>query len=414
MRAGRVGAGRAADPARRALNRTGRPAAPNARCRAGAALAAGGTVLIALTALTGPGAPRAAAATEQNCESPAKTTIATLPWAQTLLAPQRAWQFTTGANVTVAVIDSGVDASVPQLKGHVLPGLSLDTADGPATADCLGHGTMVAGIIAAQPVSGIGFAGLAPGAVILPIRVYSDTGTTSSEDMAKAIVAATGAGAKVINISAVAQASSPALATAVQYAQAHDVLIVASAGNDNQQADEVTYPAAYPGVIAVGSITASGTIAQTSETGGFIDLVAPGETILSLGVGGPGHVYDSGTSFAAPFVAATAALVRSYYPALTAPQVKARLETTADHPAKTLPDPQYGWGVIDPYRAVTAILTPAAAPPPAAIPMPELNVHAPASARHLSLGFAGAAGALVVLVLTCSRLLARGRERGWR
>src|SRR5262249_51030991 len=135
------------------------------------------------------------------------------------------------------------------------------------------------------------------------------------------------------------------------------VLIVAAAANQARNGNPRTYPAAYPHVVAVGAINQDGNRADFSEAGGFVDLAAPGNNVLSVGPKGPGHLVGQGTSFATPFVTATAALVRAYYPKLTAAQVKHRLEATADHPGRPLPDPQVGWGVVNPYAAVCTLLS---------------------------------------------------------
>ena len=227
---------------------------------------------------------------------------------------------------------------------------------GRADSDCLGHGTFVASIIAAQPVPGIGFAGIAPGVQILPVRQTNTGQDGTGSGMAAAIRAATDHGAGVINISAASSIPSQQLADAVTYAQRHDVLIVAAADNQAKEGDPRSYPASYLGVIAVGSIDQGGKRSDFSETGDFIDLVAPGAGVLGLGTGGPGHLVGDGTSFAAPFVAGVAALVRAYHPQLSADQVARRLELTADHPGVQLPDRQLGWGVVNPYAALATVL----------------------------------------------------------
>jgi len=236
----------------------------------------------------------------QPCAPPAPIVVRQVPWAQQRLATQRAWKLSQGGGIIVAVIDSGVDARVPQLAGHVLPGVDVvgsATFDGAvvgrggrADSDCLGHGTFVASIIAAQPVAGIGFAGIAPGALVLPVRQTNSGQDGTGSGMAAAIRAATDHGAKVINISAASSIPSQLLADAVSYAQRHDVLIVAAADNQAKEGDPRSYPASYPGVIAVGSIDQEGKRSDFSETGDFIDLVAPGAGVLGLGTGGPGHL----------------------------------------------------------------------------------------------------------------------------
>jgi membrane-anchored mycosin MYCP len=316
--------------------------------------------LIAVLALVCSGALPvlpAAAATGNNCATPPVTTDPTVPWPQVQLAPQRVWDLTEGAGITVGVVDSGVDATTPQLAGRVLTGRDvINPGGGPANTDCYGHGTFVAGIIAAAPAPGAGFAGVAPQATILPVRAANDANSGSAAALAEGIRVAVDDGARVINVSASTNLPDPQLQSAVQYAEDHDVVVVAAAANGQQQGDPVTYPASYPTVLAVGAVGANGALASFSETGNYLDLVAPGENVVSIGPGGGGQWQGSGTSYAAPFVAGVAALVRAYHPQLTAAQVRHRLEVTADHPATTVPDPGFGWGTVNPLAAVTAVL----------------------------------------------------------
>jgi membrane-anchored mycosin MYCP len=232
----------------------------------------------------------------------------------------------------------------------------VTSTGGPANDDCVGHGTFVAGIIAARPVDGIGFAGVAPDATILPVRQTTSGVAGTADGMATAIRWAVDQRARVVNVSAAATFTSPALQEAVDYATRHDVLIVAAASNDAERGNPKTYPAAYPQVVGVGAVAPDGSRSAFSEVGGFVSVAAPGSDVLSVGPRGRGHLVGNGTSFAAPFVAGVAALVRAYHPRLTAAQVKHRLEATADHPASALPDRQVGWGVVNPYAAVTAVL----------------------------------------------------------
>ncbi len=256
----------------------------------------------------------------------------------------------------VAVVDTGVDAHTPQLAGRVLAGVDLTgQPGGAADADCHGHGTFVAGIIAAAPAPGGGFAGIAPAATILPVRVTS-TSQVAPGLLAEGIRVAVDHGAKVVNVSASARAPDPALAAAVAHAEQRDAVVVAAAGNDDRRGDGPTYPAAYPTVLAVGAVDSTGQRADFSETGPYLALAAPGVNVISVGPGGPGQWEGSGTSYAAPFVAGVAALVRADHPELTAAQVRARLTATAEHPVGPLPDPGLGWGVVNPLAAVTAVL----------------------------------------------------------
>jgi type VII secretion-associated serine protease mycosin len=356
--------------------------------------------------------------TAVNCAGlPATSLDHAVPWPQRRLDFQRVWPVTQGAGITVAVVDTGVDAQQPFLRGAVLPGVDVINGGGTANTDCDGHGTFVAGIIAGRTVPGFGFAGVAPEATILPIRQANATTDGTALSLAEGIRAAVDAHARVINVSIVTARPTLVLANAVRYAQAHDVVIVAAAGNDFAHGNAVQYPAGFPGVLAVGAVDSSGRRAGFSETGPDISVVAPGANLLGPGAGGVGLVTAAGgTSFAAPFVAGVAALVRAYRPALTAAQVIARIEATADHPAGTLPDPGLGWGEVNPYAAVTAVLpserSDATAPARPGASAPAHPSRASGQSRRLSVELALAGGALVVLVLLAAGFIVRrGRPR---
>ncbi len=243
----------------------------------------------------------------------AGTADASTPWAQTRLGLPRARQFSTGAGVSVGVVDTGVSAANPQLSRAVVGGRDL-VGDGiAATVDCDGHGTLAAGIIAAAPSSGSGLVGIAPDATIRNYR-WTDGGEASRiAPMGAAIRAAVDDGVRVISISSVTNSNYRPLAQAVAYAEAHDVVVVAAAGNDGAQGNAVTYPAGYPGVIAVAAIGSDGAWWKNSESSVAISVAAPG-----VGVTGStpisGDATADGTSFATPFVAGLAALVRSPIP----------------------------------------------------------------------------------------------------
>ncbi|WP_245633580.1 type VII secretion-associated serine protease mycosin [Amycolatopsis jejuensis] len=348
-----------------------------------------------------------------------------MPWPQRQLGPERVWPVTDGGGVVVGVVDTGVDGSIPQLSGgKVLPGLdTTKPGNSPADSDCFGHGTFVAGIIAATPTSGTGYAGVAPGVKILPIRCATtdspgQEGSLTPESMAHGIRAAVDQGARVINLSASTTEQVSALADAVEYAAQKDVLVVASAANGAKRGDPVTYPAAYPSVLAVGAVDQNGQHADFSQTGPFVSLVAPGVDVLGLGPGGPGQWKASGTSYAAPFVTAVAALVRAYRPNLTAAQVKQRLIATANHPAVPLPDPALGWGTVNPLAAVTTMLPGEDAPAPSAMVAPP-NARAAAipdpDVIGPALAMAGAFGVacLVLTLLLLRKVYGAGRQRRW-
>ncbi|MTD55818.1 type VII secretion-associated serine protease mycosin [Amycolatopsis sp. RM579] len=312
--------------------------------------------------LTAPAAPALAqpalpSGQQQACLGKPPASDPAVPWAQQQLAPQRVWTLTNGAGIVVGVVDTGVDANTPQLAGHVQAGTDvLNPGGGTGNSDCFGHGTFVAGIIAASPLDGTGFTGVAPGAQILPVRVANNADDVSAASIATGIRAAVDGGARVINVSASTTVQLPALQDAVAYAESRDVVLIASAANSAKNGDPVTYPASYPTVIAVGAIDSAGQRADFSQTGPYLGLVAPGVNVVSVGPGGPGQWQGSGTSYAAPFVTATAALIRAYRPGLSAAQVRHRLQVTADHPAAKLPDPELGWGTVNPVAAVSAVL----------------------------------------------------------
>ncbi|MFC0530933.1 type VII secretion-associated serine protease mycosin [Phytohabitans kaempferiae] len=353
-----------------------------------------------------------------DCLRPPESVEAGLPWAQSWLGVERVWPLTRGAGVTVAIVDTGVAADSPQLHGRVLRGVDLTRAGAPpADNDCFGHGTFIAGIIAAAPADGTGFHGVAPDARILPIRVANSMDDGTARLLAQGIRAAVDGGAAVINVSASTRAPEPSLVAAIEYAEQRDVVVVAAAANSTGQDQLIAYPAALATVIAVGAIDSTGTRAAFSQTGDHLGLTAPGVEVVSVGPGGPGHWRGSGTSYAVPFVAGAAALIRAYRPDLSAAEVRHRLLTTADHPAVPLPDPGYGWGVVNPAAAVSAALAeegargPAA--PAAAARHPDLPPPDPIGPTMAALA-AGMAIVLIGLVALLTVLLPAGRARGWR
>ncbi len=360
-------------------------------------------------ALAAPGTPALAA----GCQLPATRTVTDRPWSAARLAYDRVWPLTQGAGQVVGVVDTGVDGNHPMLAHRVLPGVDEVHPGAPGTGDCNGHGTFVAGIIAAARLPGVGFAGVAPEATILPVRQTSEDRPGTVDTLAAGIRDAVDRHARVVNVSVTFDQPSTALADAVRYAQEHDVLIVAAVGNSAANGNPQLYPASYPGVLGVGAIGPDGKRTDFSETGPGIALVAPGADLLGPGAGGDGLILGrSGTSFATPFVTGVAALVRAYRPGLTAAQVLHRVEVTADHPAGPLPDPQYGWGVVNPYQAVTAVLpeeystvppTPAAAPIRLAL--------TPARGGGLPVPLLVVLGCLAVAALTAFATATRGRSR---
>ncbi len=383
----------------------------------GGVVALGGVVV--LGGLAGVALAPSPALAAPACAGPGQPAVQ-LPWSQRQLGPDRAWPLSTGAGVTVAVLDSGVDAGHPQLRGHVQPGADFLTGHGHGRADtdCVGHGTAVASIIAGQTASGTSFHGIAPGARILPVRVSELTDgsgrTATIADFAAAIRWAADHGAGVINLSVAVYTDDPRLRAAVRYAQSRDVLLVAAAGNEHDQHDPVPYPAGYDGVLGVGAVDAEGARYTDSQVGTYVDLVAPGVDVTAAAPGS-GHLSYSGTSFATPFVSAAAALVRAYRPDLPANEVARRLVATAD-PTRGAPDSrEYGAGLVDPYRAVTEpLVAPSAGRGTAAVdPAPSRGGQA-GVVEPLAIGLAVTGAALAASLLIGAAVLPRGRRRHWR
>lgn len=338
------------------------------------------------------------------CQSAPQTGSATngTPWPQERLNFREAWPTSDGTGVRVAVIDSGVDSSQPQMsKIKYLDPRNVVTGS-TDVRDCVDHGTGVTGIIAAPPESDTSFVGVAPGATIIPIRQTNSDGNGSTVGIANGIRWAVGHGAQVINISGGGSSPDADVENAIEYADRHKVVIVCSSGNDGATTSVKArfYPAAYAtthdNVLAVAAVDQSDVVADFSELGGYTTLAAPGVDVIMPALRS-GYRSDKGTSFAAPFVTGTVALMLGADPGLTPQQVRARLIGTADPPPKTAPDPKYGYGIVNPYRAVTALTAPdtsasrSAAPAlrPLAAPVPPDR-----TTQHLALGLS--AGLLVL------------------
>ena len=361
--------------------------------------------------------PRPGCPAQQGIVAPAAA-----PWAQQELGFASVWKRTRGAGVTVAVVDSGVDAN-PQFGDRVIPGPDLvaGTKPGiPPGADCVGHGTAVASIIAAAPVPGVSFTGVAPAARILSVKI-SGTDTFPTSVTPQGIMDAVQFGADVINLSLATPDDVQGLRNAVEYALHHNVVVVAAAGNDigqgssdgtdgNQGAEGSGpfYPAAYPGVLAVGAVGPGGVLAGFSDRYTPVGVTAPGVNVTSAYPGTFPAAYDAaqnGTSFAAAFVSGVVALVRSAHPGLNAAQVVARIEATA-HGGTS---PGTGHGLVDPVRAVTAVL-----PAEQASAASSQASAAPSgiSARTVALAAIAGSFGLVVVVLTVVLVIRRRPETG--
>jgi membrane-anchored mycosin MYCP len=401
----------------------------------------------ALTAATSAGlllaAPGASAAADGRCGSPPQSSpsIVDPSWTQdAYAAPDRLWGFSRGQGVVVAVLDTGVDATHPQLAGKVLSGADLVSDFPGGTVDCTPHGTALAGVVNGSRLSGIGSYGLAPDAVVLPVRVAAQPETVPSDTpvapalLAQAIDTAVSSGAAVVDVGVVVYGGSPELAAAVDRALAAGVVVVAAAGDAHDpdrdgagptDASLTPYPAAYPGVIGVGAVGPDGVRVETSQIGAQVDLVAPGTGVIAPALGG--HAVYEGTSIASAFVAATVALVLAD-PAAALPAggpervgaVTDRLLAAASPPAGAAPGPGYGAGLLDPYRTLTeepARTEPVALPgqtPPPADPVADARAAERSAADVTAVRIALATAVVAAVVVLGAVLLPRGRRRRWR
>lgn len=314
-----------------------------------------------------------AEATPTQCTAASRIT-APVP-ALSLMQSDLAWGVTRGEGVTVAVVDSGVAASNPHLRDVVVGGINLvgDGADPSGLTDTYGHGTAIAGQIAAQLIDGSSVEGLAPGARILSVRVFSGVSQQETEAgfgpstprLADGIKWAADQGAQIINVSMSTTQDEPVLRDAVAYATSRGSLVVASSGNrdselgvEKSESDGARYPAGVPGVLGVAAADLGGVVTESSIHGPHVALSAVGQAIPTASLlGGDCSYADDApkTSFATAYVSAAAALVASAHPNETPAQWAYRLEVTAVRADPDARDDRAGWGVVQPYEAIVLI-----------------------------------------------------------
>ena len=305
---------------------------------------------------------------------------------------EAAWDLSLGEpSVVIAIIDTGIDFAHSDLAGGIwtnpdeVPENGLDDdhngylddvhgwdfiEEDNWPQDMHGHGTHVSGIAAARINNGLGIAGMAGQATIMPLGIFHPAGFGTYADLIEAIIYATDNGAQIINMSLGAVSYSRGEEAAVNYAWEHGVVVVAAAGNNNN--DAVHYPAAHDNVLAVSSVTASDTRSSFSSYGDFVDLAAPGSSVMSCRRGNS-YGRMSGTSMASPHVAGLAALICSRNPTLTNGEVRQILENSADDLGEVGWDRYYGHGRINGRRALEATplpTPPVPTPPPPPSPQP--------------------------------------------
>ncbi|MFC4584714.1 S8 family serine peptidase [Sphaerisporangium corydalis] len=370
------------------------------------------TSFLAVALAVGPSTAAAAAPpVAEPCSPPRGGSQVGESWGQRRLAFTGVWPLTQGEGVTVALIDSGVDTRHPQVR----VARSIDLT-GTGTLDCVGHGTAVAGIIAGADMKQIPFVGVAPKARLISIKqTNSERGDVSL--LVQAIRQAADLGAKVMNIS-IQTSDQPDLKNAVDYALAKDVVIVAAAGNLHQGdgTPAAIFPAAYPGVLSVGSAGPDGRRTDFSNAATPVSVLAPGADITSTWPGAAYRQDLEGTSYAAPYVAGVAALVRSRHPELDNVRVRRRIELTADGASGA----GTGGGMVNPLLAVSEILPSevvAIAPKqPGALPPGVVTKARPPDQKaiDISVGVAVIAACAAALVTALGLVIPLGRRRNWK
>lgn len=258
--------------------------------------------------------------------------------------------------VKVAVVDTGVDYTHPDLKNRVLQDLGYDFVnDTKNPMDDDGHGTHVAGIIAAEGKNSYGVVGVTGNldVKIIPIKVLNKEGEGKAETIAKGIKYAADSGADIINLSFGAKGNNKELDNAVEYAASKGVFVVVSAGNDNSDCDDYS-PVSNKNAYVVAAIDKQYKKTQFSNYGDCVRIAAPGEDVLSTSLGGKYEVW-SGTSMAAPVVSGIAAIIKANNPSITPKDIGKVLDNTAVDIMDKGKDKYTGAGIVDAYRAISML-----------------------------------------------------------
>ncbi|MEV4513982.1 S8 family serine peptidase [Dactylosporangium sp. NPDC049525] len=290
-------------------------------------------------------------------------------WYLQTLDVAAAQKITAGDGVVVAVLDTGVGAH-PDIDGQILDGTSYIGEPGSFRTDNDGHGSSMAGVIAAKGGNADHLLGIAPKSKILPVRIASSRSQMGPTNIPEGIRWAVDHGAKVINLSTGGTVIDRTAEDAVRYALDHDVVIVAGSGNTSQfpAGSGVIAPARFPGVLAVSAVDRDGKAWDGAIRGPEVVLTAPGVAIPLISASGGNRVVGyyptaNGTSIATAVVSGAAALIRAKYPQLPAKDVIQRLISTADDAGPPGRDPDYGYGRLNLVKALTADVAPVPANP---------------------------------------------------
>lgn len=282
-------------------------------------------------------------------------------WNMDKIGADIAWEFSTGEAITVAVVDSGIDPNHPDLAGQLIQGHNFfdDSTD---TTDLCGHGTHVAGIVAAAADNAEGVAGLAYNAALMPVKVINDTCTGSYSRLMQGIVYAVEHGARIIVITSGGSFDHTGVHDAIKMAREQGVLVVVAAGNRNSAVP--FYPGSFEESFTVSGTDPNDARYSNSNFGNQIDVAAPATTIFSTYYKadvGSTYAYMTGTSMAAPHVAGLAALILAAAPDTSLTDLEAVLRQTADDLGPAGWDANFGWGRVNAWRAVTAVIPPSGA-----------------------------------------------------
>jgi thermitase len=272
-------------------------------------------------------------------------------WHLPQIQAEQAWDLGQGsASAIIAILDSGIDAAQPDFAGKLVAGYNT-YANSSDTSDAFGHGTEVAGVAGALTNNGLGVAGVAGNAPLMPVRVTDANGAANAASIANGIIWATDHGARVINLSFDGIVGNATIGAAAEYALNHGTLVVAAAGNCGCANAQVETPF----VLSVSATDRNDALAWFSSTGPYVDVAAPGTDILTTAKYGL-YLPDSGTSLASPVVAGVAGLMFGANPALTPTAATELLESTAVDLGNAGYDPSFGYGRINALAALTAAI----------------------------------------------------------